>query len=572
MIGTAYEVACILVKVVYRVGKWLLVTPAVVGPDPEEAGEPTGAASPRSARRERQAEATSAGLGRRAGGVVRDTAVPCDGTPDNDETGASSGGNAWYPDGSQRPARIVTREGPGYRVHFYFKPGGHAVRRVVMVDFLALRERFGVEHATALRSRLGFGTKRPPGRSRVPDVKWGRIVLPEALVDWDSPYDLPALSMIDRTLVEVERFIGAADLPALAVDDAATQAAEAKTGATARAKSKARATAKTATTVKATAGGGDPVAAWPWDVASAAESARPRSLARASDVPTARHAARAGDAGATGDTVAAMDAAGGAEAGADRRDVAVATGNDHPAGVRRAAVRGIGGTSAPVSGSVGVSPGPVPDGDPGERATARRRRVKAAAADDLWGHPTRVQEDPTGSNSDVPGGLRTAPAGDGDRTHMAPVPAASSLSPATATATAGGGPAGSVPAAPDGDPLSSTDDIANAPSAPWDVSDEEEGYGPRAFVGVLVESGLAERIALSSGRRFNAFFADLYSDGIVVRYTGADLQRALKHVGARPGDRVELIYHGSVPLTGGKLRKKLWTAHVLEKSGTSGGA
>jgi len=91
-------------------------------------------------------------------------------------------------------------------------------------------------------------------------------------------------------------------------------------------------------------------------------------------------------------------------------------------------------------------------------------------------------------------------------------------------------------------------------------------YGVQCFVGILVDSGLAERTALSSGRRFTSFYADLDSDGCIVRHTGADLQRALRLIAAERGDRVELTYHGSVPLSGGKLRKKLWKANMIEKA------
>lgn len=483
MIGTAYEVACILVKVVYRVGKWLLVTPADGDPESPAGKEASGGRARRDARLAVPLAAISPSPASTSARVARvsesfaEAPLPAEGSETLPAWPAVSLG-AW-----QRAARIVTREGPGYRVHFYFKSGEPSVRRVVMLDFQALRERFGMDHAAALRSRLGLGAKRPAGRARIPEAKWARLVLPESAVDGSSPFDLAALAMIDQTLSEVERFIGTTDLPVAAEQrDAASTVSRGK--------------------------------------------GKPKGKAKAS-----------------------------------AKDPAMLQ-------VRSPVSGGIGGTSAPVPPASDAGSDPAAGQPVGRRVTSRRRAIQAVASDvssDMSsensaagydGRRASVRSEPgvgeEGPNERVDGAVAVS-----GGSASTPVPGSAAAASADVAAIDSQGEA--VLSSPAADP---------SPAAPWDVP-EDEDYGPKAFVGILLEFGLAERVALSSGRRFNSFFADLYSDGIVVRHTGADLQRALKHVDARPGDRIELIFHGSVPLTGGKLRKKLWTAHVLGRSGTS---
>jgi hypothetical protein len=90
---------------------------------------------------------------------------------------------------------------------------------------------------------------------------------------------------------------------------------------------------------------------------------------------------------------------------------------------------------------------------------------------------------------------------------------------------------------------------------------------PRADVvciGNLLGTGLAERKDAASGRTYQVFYADIdLGGGRSCRQTGADLERALRDAEVKVGDRVRLEQCGTVPVNGGRFRKKVWTAEVL---------
>ena len=246
---------------------------------------------------------------------------------------------------SRRMTKIVTRNGAGFRVHFYFDRANRRVRRSAMFDFKALRERFGVIHANDLRLRLGFRPTRQDGRVRETAFKWARLALPDVELDVVSPYEIAAITMMDRTMSEVERFVTDGQLPGATVVD-------------------------------------------------------PRSS----------------------------------------------------------------GTPAKTRGSA-------------------RKSADADAA-----------------------------------------------------------PQGVVPAGADA--LQDT---------------------VRRYAGLIVSKGLAPDSKNRKGKRYSAFYADIETDGKVVRHTGADLERALKEAGAGEGDRVEITLYGTALLAGGAIRKKLWSARLIAK-------
>ncbi len=84
----------------------------------------------------------------------------------------------------------------------------------------------------------------------------------------------------------------------------------------------------------------------------------------------------------------------------------------------------------------------------------------------------------------------------------------------------------------------------------------------RKFRGTLLRTGFVEHDP-PSGRKYRTFFAEVQDEVQVVRHTGSDLQRALLHEGIEEGDMVEVFAIGLVPLGGGRVKKKIWSARKV---------
>ncbi len=114
------------------------------------------------------------------------------------------------PDGDFLAGQVLVRYGEGFNVVCHFYRRDSRVTRVLWLDYKALQRKHGAYVVRRLRTRAGEQVARVRGTPRMQGIKprsWGRIVLPDELLEFDSLQDLRVIRLMEKTLEDAGTLI-----------------------------------------------------------------------------------------------------------------------------------------------------------------------------------------------------------------------------------------------------------------------------------------------------------------------------------------------------------------------------
>jgi hypothetical protein len=109
-----------------------------------------------------------------------------------------------------QPSQVLIRYGAGFSVvsRFYRKQG--RITRVIWLDYNALKRRHGAFVVRRLRLRAGEAGARPRRQGSAPGgaaQDWGRVALPDEVLQFESLQDLSVVQLMERSLTEATQLI-----------------------------------------------------------------------------------------------------------------------------------------------------------------------------------------------------------------------------------------------------------------------------------------------------------------------------------------------------------------------------
>jgi hypothetical protein len=97
----------------------------------------------------------------------------------------------------------LVRYGQGFSVVARFYPAQHRVSRTIWLDYKALQRKHGAYLVKRLRSRAGGEFRQRGVKPLEPEKSWGRILLPDEYLEFDSLQDLRVIRFMERSLEDV---------------------------------------------------------------------------------------------------------------------------------------------------------------------------------------------------------------------------------------------------------------------------------------------------------------------------------------------------------------------------------
>jgi hypothetical protein len=97
----------------------------------------------------------------------------------------------------------LVRYGDGYSVVARFYRAQQRVSRVVWLNYPALKRKHGAYLVKRLRSRAGGEFRRRGMKPLQPEKDWGRLVLPDENLEFDSLQDLRVIRFMERSVEDV---------------------------------------------------------------------------------------------------------------------------------------------------------------------------------------------------------------------------------------------------------------------------------------------------------------------------------------------------------------------------------
>ncbi len=114
------------------------------------------------------------------------------------------------PDADFLGGQVLIRYGEGFNVVCHFYRRDSRVVRAIWLDYKSLLRKYGAYVVRRLRTRAGEQVARIRVAARTKGIKprlWGRIVLPDELLEFESLQDLRAIRLMEKTLEDAVALI-----------------------------------------------------------------------------------------------------------------------------------------------------------------------------------------------------------------------------------------------------------------------------------------------------------------------------------------------------------------------------